>query len=95
PLARRVAVAKVAWDGLSVRVRPAQTGSEVAAAPASTPSPATAAPAAPAAAPWQWSVAQFHLGARNLDVQTQADAPWPRLTQLLLDVQGLDAGAKA
>lgn len=96
PLARRVAVASVAWDGLSVRVRPAQAG--LAAAPASTPTPAPvtpAAPATPAAAPWQWSVAKLHLGARNLDVQTQADAPWPRLTQLLLEVQGLDAGAKA
>lgn len=99
PLARRVAIASVALDGLGVRVQPA----------AASPSPASAAPAAasaasaplattatpPAAAPWQWSVAKLHVAARQIDAQTQADAAWPRLTQLLLDVQGLEARAQA
>lgn len=86
PLARRAAIASVALDGLRVKLR-------AAAAPSAAPAPATHA--TPAAAPWQWSVAQFHLAASAIDAQTQADAPWPRLSQLLLDVQGLDASAKA
>ena len=104
PLVRRVAIASVALDGLSVRVQPA------AASPSTSTStsPASAAPAAasaasaplataapPAAAPWQWSVAKLHVAARQIDAQTQAEAAWPRLTQLLLDVQGLDARAQA
>lgn len=98
PLARRVAIASVALDGLSVRVQPASASplpspSGVPAAAASSAS--AAAPAAVAAAPWQWSVAKLHIAARQIDAQTQAEAAWPRLTQLLLDVQGLDARAQA
>ena len=89
PLARRVAVASVALDGLSVRLRP------VAGAPAAPAAPAPAPAGNAAAAPWQWSVAKLHVGVREVDAQTQADAAWPRLTQLLLDVQGLDARAQA
>lgn len=105
PLARRVAIASVALDGLSVRVQSASPSAAPAAARpvaaraasgASTaaPSASTAAPAAPAA-PWQWSLAKLHVAARQIDAQTQAEAAWPRLTQLLLDVQGLDARAQA
>ncbi|MEK6668948.1 MAG: DUF748 domain-containing protein [Pseudomonadota bacterium] len=90
PLARRVAIASVALDGLSVRVQPASPSAEPAVASSSSSAPATVA-----AAPWQWSVAKLHVAARQIDAQTQAEAAWPRLTQLLLDVQGLDARAQA
>lgn len=94
PLARRVAIASVALDGLSVQVRPDTASRAVpASAPASVPT-ATSTPAAPAA-PWQWSVGKLHVAARQIDAQTQAEATWPRLTQVLLDVQGLDARAQA
>lgn len=40
-------------------------------------------------------MAKLHVGVREVDAQTQADAAWPRLTQVLLDAQGLDARAQA
>ncbi len=93
PLARRAAIGGVALDGLSVQLRPAAPG-KVTPASVTAASPTT--PKAPAAAPWQWSVAQLHLAAKHIDAQTQADAPWPKLTQVLLDAQGLaDSGQAA
>jgi hypothetical protein len=89
PLARRVAVASAALDGLSVRLRPSSAPARAsAAASVTTPTPKSTSP-------WQWSVAKLHVGVREIDAQTQADAAWPRLTKLLLDVQGLDARAQA
>jgi len=104
PLARRVAIGGVALEGLSVRVQPAVASPS--SAPARTPSatatttaPAPAASSAPlpatAPAPWQWSVAKLRVVARQIDAHTQADAPWPRLTALRLDVQGLDVSPQA
>ena len=104
PLARRVAIASVALDGLSVRVRPTSPSTVAAvatpataprAAPGASAAASSAATPAPDAAPWQWSVAKLHVAARQIDAQTQAEAAWPRLTQVLLDVQGLDARAQA
>lgn len=111
PLAHRVAIASVALDGLSVRVQPASpllspspapAAARPVAARAASSASASASAAAPvasaaasSAAPWQWSVAKLHVAARQIDAQTQAEAAWPRLTQVLLDVQGLDARAQA
>ncbi len=93
PLARRVAIASVALDGLSVQVRP-DTASRAAPAGASSADSGKPEAAKPVDAPWQWSVGKLHVAARQIDAQTQAEAAWPRLTQVLLDVQGLDGHAR-
>lgn len=107
PLVRQVTLAKVALDGVAVKLRPMADGatgaSRTAVAKAPLPSAVTAATAsqpsasgeaAPSAAPWVWSVGQVRIGLRDIDVQTFA-APWPRLTQGLIEVQGLDGGERA
>jgi uncharacterized protein involved in outer membrane biogenesis len=95
PLARQARVAQVSLEGLAAKLRPAAVaevtpprGTPPTAPPAQPPSPTPPAP-------WQWAVDKLRLTARDVDVQTQADAPWPRLAQLVLDVSGLDARAKA
>lgn len=66
------------------------SATSAASAPASTPTGAAAD-----SKPWVWTVGQLHLGARKLDLQTQADAPWPQIQDVALDVKGLDARAQA
>lgn len=105
PLARQATLAKVTIDGVNVKLRPLDAGasggaesqapmaSAKAIAPsqgASTPTPVASKPEAP----WRWSVGQVRIGLRDIDVQTFA-APWPRLTQGLIEVQGLDGGERA
>ncbi|HYR25174.1 MAG TPA: DUF748 domain-containing protein, partial [Aquabacterium sp.] len=96
PLERQAAVASVVLEGLRLKARPAAVSTPAkgavapVTAPASAPATATAAPA-----PWQWSVGQLRLVASQLDVQTQADAPWPRLDRVVLTAQGLQSAEKA
>ncbi len=111
PLVRKVTLAKLSLDGVDVKLRPVVEGASAvaksvgasraaASAPASSAGSAVAdsrlaADAAPKpAAPWAWSVGQVRIGLSNIDVQTFA-APWPRLTQGLIEVQGLDGGERA
>ncbi len=105
PLNRRATVGKVQLDGVSVKLRPSDAGAaSVAKAPGRGASPASdasgAAASAPAesaqkpAAPWAWSVGQVRIGLRDIDVQTFA-SPWPRLTQGLVEVKGLDSSERA
>lgn len=105
PLNRRAMVGKVQLDGVSVKLRPSDAGAaSVAKAPGRGASPASdasgagaSAPAVSAqkpAAPWTWSVGQVRIGLRDIDVQTFA-SPWPRLTQGLFEVQGLDSSERA
>ena len=118
PLLRKAALAKLALDGVNVKLRPVADGTaglpntsgasrvaasatamtarpSASAATASRPNAGDAGTAAPKpAAPWAWSVGQVRIGLSNIDVQTFA-APWPRLTQGLIEVQGLDGGERA
>lgn len=106
PLARQARLAKVTLDGVGLKLRPvvsgaspssssnntgASRGAAGASAVATSPAPAAASPAE---ARWAWSVGQLRIGLRDIDVQTLA-APWPRLTQGLIEVQGLDGGERA
>ena len=69
--------------------------SHAATANPASPSGAQAFAEAPEpASPWTWSVGQVRIGLSNVDVQTFA-APWPRLTQGLIEIQGLDGGQRA
>lgn len=109
PLARKASLAKVVLDGVSVKLRPVDGAAAVAStasnkrspqansAPVQSPSapaPTSASEASKPAAPWTWSVGQVRIGLRDVDVQTLV-APWPRLTQGLVEVQGLDGGERA
>ena len=101
PLVRKAALAKLAIDGVSVKLRPvavgAAGGSNTATAPVppvATPSRSAVAAAVPKAEPWTWSVGHIRIGLRDVDVQTFA-APWPRLTQGLLELQALDGSERA
>lgn len=108
PFARRVALREVALDGLAVKLRPSgaaasrspssQSQSQSQSASAKSPDPAASSASSPAAAPpaggWAWSVAKLRVGLRDIDVQTLA-APWPRLTEGEIGVQGLDGGDRA
>ncbi len=105
PLNRRAALAKLQLDGVSVKLRPSDAGAALqAGAPGRGSSPASVASASGAsepvgstakpAAPWAWSVGQVRVGLRDIDVQTFA-SPWPRLTQGLVEVQGLDSSERA
>lgn len=102
PLVRKAALAKLSLDGVSVKLRPVEAGAPASiknagaprAAAAAAPAASVAADAPKPAAPWAWSVGQVRIGLSNVDVQTFA-APWPRLTQGLIEVQGLDGGERA
>jgi hypothetical protein len=78
----------------AVSREPVTPGSSPASV-ASAASGAAKAPTVTPATPWQWSVGAVHLAAQAIDVQTTDAAPWPRLDRVVLDVKGLDAGAKA
>lgn len=108
PLVHKATLAKVTLDGVDVKLRPVTHGTSGASAPsasskapaatklaahppaASSPAPATAKPAAL----WLWSVGQVRIALRDIDVQTFA-SPWPRLTQGLIELNGLDGGERA
>lgn len=99
PLARKVTLEKLSLDGVGVKLRPAAGGAQGSpnAAGASPVVAATAtAPgdAPPPTAPWAWSVGQVRIALADADVQTLA-SPWPRLTQGLIEVQGLDGSERA
>lgn len=97
PLVRKATLAKVVLDGVSVKLRPVAEGVKRASGTADTVATSSGAAVTPApapAAPWVWSVGQLRIGLRDIDVQIFA-APWPRLTQGLIEVQGLDGGERA
>ena len=100
PFARRASLAQVSLDGLAVKLRPTAAAPEVKPVSTTTPTgsahngPAPEAAAAEPADAWAWSVGKLRVALREVDVQTLAQ-PWPRLTQGVLDVQGLDGGERA
>lgn len=93
PLVRKATLAKVALDGVVVKLRPL-AGDAAGSPNMPGASRVAVAKAAPAAAPWAWSLAQVRIALSDIDVQTFA-APWPRLTQGLIEVQGLDGSERA
>lgn len=98
PLLRKATLAKLSLDGVNVKLRPVGQGTpgapkSVGASRAVATAPAVADAPKPAA-PWAWSVGQVRIGLSNVDVQTFA-APWPRLTQGLIEVHGLDGSERA
>lgn len=98
PLLRKATLAKLSLDGVNVKLRPVGQGTPGAPRGAGASRAVATAPAvadAPKpAAPWAWSVGQVRIGLSNVDVQTFA-APWPRLTQGLIEVHGLDGSERA
>lgn len=109
PLVRKATLAKLSLEGVNVKLRPVGEGassatksvkpSHVAAEAAAAQAPAASAASAVAdaqkpVAPWAWSIGQVRIGLSSIDVQTFA-APWPRLTQGVIEVQGLDGGERA
>ena len=102
PLARQASLTKVALDGVSLKLRPPAAARQPATSAPVSLSPRAVAPAASAsasvdaapAAAWAWSVGQVRVGLRDVDVQTFA-APWPRMVQGLIEVNGLDGSARA
>jgi len=105
PLVRQARVGELSLTGVQVQVRP---GSATAVVTQAAPAVVTAAPSGQAvetqataapAAPWMWSVDQFKVQVKELDVQPWA-APagikaMPRLQGLVATVKGLSADAKA
>ncbi len=104
PLARKVTLGKLSLDGVGVKLRPATgaaqgslnaRGASTVASAAGDAATLKASPSASSpAAPWSWSVGQIRITLADADVQNLA-APWPRLTQGLIEVQGLDGGERA
>ncbi|MFW9615292.1 DUF748 domain-containing protein [Aquabacterium sp.] len=92
PLEQQARVASVMLDGLTLKARPvvgAVSPASDKAAPVVSPPASSSSPA------WRWSVAKLQLVTDAVDVQTEADAPWPRLDRIQVQAGGLTSDPKS